>query len=515
MTWLALVVLAGAGQFIANGRLTGVATTTDTCVATTGTLRTVGSGKTYATPALCSTAATAGDTCKISAGTYSGWTQGTSGSSGRPITYCPALGETVTITSQISLASRSYVTIRGLALTGSAACDGGGYAAVVCMNNSSTHNTIDGNTVSLTTAVVAKIKDSAGSAGADNVFSSNTITKTGVDPSRPGPMFYVFGDRNRFDYNVMSGGGGDCFELGGSNVVVRGNSCDSLDGSLGTLLEHIDFVQVVGSTDPTLQFSLIENNTERNCINDSTNCHFVQVRSSLTVAADTLIIRGNYAYNLDSGGVGLQTTESGSPRGHVYHNTFAEFGGTDLNGTTLSPCDNACKALNNIVYKAGRSDGSPIATTGGSTQNSNLYYDPTNTSAAWGAPATAEATFATLKNKNPQFTNYPTACTLDPASPAAGTAVALTTVTSVTGSGSSVVVGDARFFQDGWAGANADWIRVGTSTTAQISSINYSTSTLTLTSGISWTNGDSVWLYKDSSGTVKITGSTPNIGACQ
>ena len=64
------------------------------------------------------------------------------------------------------------------------------------------------------------------------------------------------------------------------------------------------------------------------------------------------------------------------------------------------------------------------------------------------------------------------------------------------------------------ANVNADWIAIGTvSNVVQISSINYSTNTITLASAMTWSNNDSVWLYKNSSGEQVLYGSAPDQGA--
>lgn len=79
-----------------------------------------------------------------------------------------------------------------------------------------------------------------------------------------------------------------------------------------------------------------------------------------------------------------------------------------------------------------------------------------------------------------------------------------------------LAVNDASYFQDGWSidGVESDWIAVGTvNNTVQISSINYDTNTITLSSPITWNNNDNVWLYKNSDGTRVLHGSTPDIGA--
>ncbi len=98
------------------------------------------------------------------------------------------------------------------------------------------------------------------------------------------------------------------------------------------------------------------------------------------------------------------------------------------------------------------------------------------------------------------------------------------TVTNGSGSSSqTLVVDDARYFQDGKWGSNlsraakviqADWIAIGTVYNAvQISAIDYSTNTITLASPMTWKGGDSVWLYKKSDGTKVLSGTAPAMGA--
>jgi len=95
----------------------------------------------------------------------------------------------------------------------------------------------------------------------------------------------------------------------------------------------------------------------------------------------------------------------------------------------------------------------------------------------------------------------------------------LTTVAATDpGSGTTLVVADSLFFQDGSYAppgtVQADWIAVGTVTnTVQISSINHSTNTITLANSISRKSGDSVWLFKKSDGVRVLYGSAPDAGA--
>jgi hypothetical protein len=104
-------------------------------------------------------------------------------------------------------------------------------------------------------------------------------------------------------------------------------------------------------------------------------------------------------------------------------------------------------------------------------------------------------------------------------SPAIDKGGALTTVAAGDpGSGTTLVVSDSTFFQDGsYAPAGKvqpDWIAVGTATnTVQISSIDHSTNTITLANSISRTSGAPVWLYKKSDGVRVLYGSAPDAGA--
>ena len=84
------------------------------------------------------------------------------------------------------------------------------------------------------------------------------------------------------------------------------------------------------------------------------------------------------------------------------------------------------------------------------------------------------------------------------------------------GSGTSLIVNDAGFFQDGYGitGINSDCIAVTTVTNhVCITAVNYQTNTLTLASSITRSKGDPVWLYSDSTGRQVLFGNAPNIGA--
>ena len=112
---------------------------------------------------------------------------------------------------------------------------------------------------------------------------------------------------------------------------------------------------------------------------------------------------------------------------------------------------------------------------------------------------------------------------LQSTSPAKDAGTHLTTAVGSGSSSTSLTVADAAYFQDGtWgsylaqaAGAmKADWIAVGSVTNAsQISSINYSSNVITLSSPLTWTNGAKVWLYKKADGERILYGKAPDMGA--
>ena len=467
-----------------------------------------GGGGNYTTIQACSNSAVAGDTCDVYAGSYGGWTQSANGSAGNPITFQAHSGDIVTLTSGVTLSSRSYIRITGFMFSLSGTAVNG--------NGSTAHNTVDHNTG--TVGTLFRINDSQGSNGSDNVISNNSVVASGAGNN---VGVYLYGDRNLIDANDLKGFDGDCMDLGGTNVVVRNNRCHDLDGS--TSGQHIDFVQVTGDgTAPTLSFSLIEGNTEQNCLNDGGNCHFIIVRTcsgvgSCSLIADTIITRFNYAQNMNGSGIGMGGVGDNAPNAHVYNNTIATEAKAGENGDCGS-FQNAANgvALNNICYNTTGGPWAPFAwftSSSGDRGNGNLSYT-SGYSGSWNSPYSSEATYATLRNKNPLFANYPADPSLQAGSPAINAGVALTAVSSSdSGSGTSLVVNDARFFQPGWAGTQGDWVRVAASATAQIASINYSTNTLTLTSAITRSAGSPVYLYKNSAGVVVLPGSLPTIGA--
>jgi len=444
-----------------------------------------GGGGDFTTIYECAKMAKPGDTCSVYAGSYIGWTHENSGTPGAPITFRAQPGEVASITSSIYVTNTQYVTFEGFRFSDRAI--------------------VGRNPPGLTTRAI--------------VFRNN-IVKWAAKNSRA-PSIDLYGDELLIEGNDVSGSGSDFAILGGKNVVVRGNRLHDVDGSESN--EHIDFVQVlgqglIGGTEPTLRFSLIENNVMQTCLNDGGNCHFVLIRSGVGPIADNNIVRYNYAQNLDGSAIAFGGSQDDLvPNASAYNNTMASMNMTQEEagwcGTVnyLLPTNGIFR--NNICYNVQRAGFSPFNFIGPGANNGNLVYT-NGFSGIWAAPYANEPTYAQLANQNPRFIDFPATGELQASSPAIHAGVPLTVVDpNDVGSGTTLTVADARYFQPGWAGTQGDWIRVGGAAQAQIISIDYASREITLASPIRRVSGDPVHLYKDSTGRVVFVGSAPDIGA--
>ena len=132
---------------------------------------------------------------------------------------------------------------------------------------------------------------------------------------------------------------------------------------------------------------------------------------------------------------------------------------------------------------------------------------------------------------DPQFTNpdvsNPTSptlpdLTLQAASGAIDRGSYLTQAKGAGASSLTLIVDDAMYFQDGTWGSDLargvtlfpDWIAIGKVwNVVRISSIDYSTNTITLASPMSWGDRAPIWLYKKSDGAIVLVGAAPDFGA--
>ncbi len=259
---------------------------------------------------------------------------------------------------------------------------------------------------------------------------------------------------------------------------------------------------------------------------------------SLDVAAPKNIIRYNFLYNGMQSGIyfkyanldpSLHTGGPGGINNRIYNNTvyhtgygydWIKYGGGNYSGHgiaqwnyTSAPTLNVVK--NNIVYDSSNGDICSLWTAAPCSPTIDDMIT-NNWLTASGDPKFAntdltQTSSRTLPNLSLQST-----------SPAINGGTYLTQ-TSGSGSNSTIlVVQDALYFQDGTWGSDLargvtlfpDWIAIGTvSNVVQISSINYSTNTITLASPMTWSSGANIWLYKKSDGAQVLYGSAPDYGA--
>lgn len=277
-----------------------------------------------------------------------------------------------------------------------------------------------------------------------------------------------------------------------SNVVVRNNTFGPSDTYSP---QHIDGMQT-GS--PGVSGLLYENN--RSNSNNNADNHMGLFQD----AADQKII---YRYNstyLSAGGVDCTRVGSTTTPGlSLYNNTLVNNSAYLSSGNNQITCGSSINntARNNIWYNS--SVPNPY-------EGTTIDKDYDIWFAGTGNPSETHAV-----NANPSFTDINAGIfTLTAGSPAIDTGSALTTAVGLGSSATALTVVNAAMFQDGWAGTSADFIAVGTvSNTVQISSIDYLTNVITLANAITWSNGASVWLYKDSDGTIVLYGTAPDIGA--
>jgi hypothetical protein len=236
------------------------------------------------------------------------------------------------------------------------------------------------------------------------------------------------------------------------------------------------------------------------------------------------LFRYNGLFYGNANGLGTSAYSNPNSQGsynHIYNNTIFSTGLGNLLTPTLT-ADTYTSEHTGISFFSSSNQGNAL--------RNNLFY---STVKAYGGSTSAQ-TFANdwdgNKLGNPLFVNASTTpgspndrtlpnLNLQSSSPAIGKGGALTTVAAGDpGSGTTLVVADSAFFQDGsYAPAGKvqpDWIAVGTVTnTVQISSINHATNTITLVNSISRASNDPVWLYKKSDGAIVLYGSAPDAGA--
>lgn len=518
----------------------------------TGSPCQVGAGQTYTTIGACLSAANAGQTCNVHAGTYTENPSIPAGTVGNYITLQANGSDTVTINGAVTLHSHTKGVGNCTAFAGTVTTASCGFFVT--------------NASSPTTACV-----SVASGSTDYFWQGNQCYDTaGVsEPSSTAPTFGYYLNDN-FSYNcgpvaspntcsplILNGdhkiieqvdashfnNGG---KVSGLHLVFRNNlfhdAHTNETGSNSGGDNHLDMIELSCCT--TTQFVLFESMQEQNCFVDgaggvggSPACHggpLAQCQTGTTCGPTILRFQVDYhiqgsATTADQGGGG-----GAWPNLKEYNNTWVDM----LNGISTGIVNNQQNEtsganLNELYYFVTNPSGSNPYYYDGTPGSSNYGYamawcpNESSSSCSSGLLNHNSSAFTTETGNtvsNPNFVNATSDFHLQAGSPALNAGTNLTTTSGSGSSSTTLILNDVNYFQDGWglpAGSGLgqmmpDCISVttaGNHVCITAGGINYATNTITLASAISWSNGDKVWLYSDSTGTVRLTGSAPNIGA--
>jgi hypothetical protein len=458
----------------------------------------------------CASTLVAGDACMVkTGGVYDERvSESTSGAAGGPIAYQAETGSPRPVVRGFTI-SGDYVTIEGFEITNAGMSDD----STPSILHSGTDNVqIRNNYFHDTSGIAIRSSPFASSKSTNCVISGNTITRIGPPTSRSIGI-QVWADHCLIEDNDISHVE-DHIRNHGWYFVVRNNTWhDNYDAEAPGA--HFDGWQsFCSSTTESANFTLIEGNQIYDM--PDSNSHFGLINGTDACGGTTtVVVRHNVVLkNLGSGFWYSDDNEQSMAIYHkVYNNTVRESLRATGNHVTVTLSGTQYgSVLNNIFYDA-ISENPPYnvySITASSNAGCNLAYMSSG-SKSWGTIASEPGA---VLNENPLFAGGDD-LTLQTGSPAIDAGCPLTRVSAAdTGSGTALVVDDARFFQDGWAGVPADWIAVGSSdNTAEIVSIDYDANTVTLATPLARSPAEPVWLYKNSTGSTVLRGSAPDIGA--
>jgi hypothetical protein len=520
-----------------------------------------GGGGNFTTIQACANAMAAGDTCIVYAGTYNENVTVPAGTAGNYKTVTVNGSDVVGVTS-FTLGSHTKligncstpasVGTCGFSIGGLASATTGTGRACVTIAGGGTDIYIKGNTL-YACGFQAMITVASNQSATFIYIQGNTLAYACVASSQAGTstkecdgILFEAGDHVLIERNDLSH-----YTLGidftTSYNVIRNNTVHDVYESEAGGNAHTDFIfSETGPVGSIVQYNLAEGNFIHNTHgpdakgillqNDSPNncnslCNYFIERYNILSRTGGAVNSNNGAssvpwryvkvYNQtyvdlgqDLGNLGYDGTfdTSTSVSNGSYLNSIYYFGSTAVwtanpSGYILYDCGSGvgCNFGYNLFYCAGGTCSPAYGNHGPQAFGS----DPHN------------------QIKNPLFVNYVGAGNaannyhLQGGSPAIAAGTYLTTVASGdSGSGTSLVVNDAAYFQDGYGLSNAystvnpDCIAVGTASNhVCVTAVNYTANTLTLASSISRSAGQGVYLYSKSDGVQVLTGNAPDLGA--
>jgi hypothetical protein len=498
-------------------------------------------GGNFSTIQACANAMSAGDTCTVFAGTYNENVTVTAGTAGNYKTLTVNPGDTVYV---YSFTINSYDKINGFSIQNPSSPNA---KPCVSVSSLSTNYFITNNNMTACGGSVSAIYEPASTTGTSyGYIGGNTIYYTCSTPAAPNVCnaIVVVGNYTLVENNDISHTTNGVRDYGRYNVIrkntfhdIRGTNLTPNDCGSNSSNCHIVFVQADADTKdayhPPTQYGVIENNTQLNALGNDTKFSLMQAENCQGQCFNA-IFRFNVGAHVGSGSILDDNSLSRSVPGwsHVksYNNSWIDYSHSSQpsGGETINISNGSTNGavINDLFYYPEiLINWNPYAADASSapfTSSNNLAYCTVScVSQLWGHSYGGPGLFmADSGNKyaDPQFVNYSGGdFSLQATSPALNAGTHLTTVASAdAGSGTSLVVNDADFFQDGYGinGVQPDCISVTTvSNHACITAVNYSTKTLTLATSITRSAGAPVWLYSDSTGRTVLIGNAPNIGA--
>lgn len=327
---------------------------------------------------------------------------------------------------------------------------------------------------------------------------------------------------NTFENNVLYHGGHHVLETFTMYNVIRNNvfhnegwmadpgGCPNPPDASG--LYGNRNVQIYDGDSRLAVFNLFENNRVGHAGQppDDDGAH------NLVLTSARNIVRYNFLFNANGDGLYFkQGAGADSDNNRAYNNTIYHNGqgpdhqGTRRNGIAIHELSTDNVIKNNLVYDSFLED---IMCIGGGCSLADNDID-TNWLSTDGDPA-----FVNPDVSDKASTTLPD-LSLQASSGAIDGGIHLTETVGAGTDSTTLVVGDASYFQDGTWGAEIsavepDRIAIGTvSNTVQVATVDYDTHTITLAAAMSWSDGAPIWLANDSAGRAVLVGAAPDLGA--
>jgi len=469
----------------------------------------------------------AGDTVNIRAATYyKSLALTTSGTAGNYITFQAYTGETPILDGtglgsviMVNLPNVGYVKIIGLTITN---YDGSGIRASLSGTGKNlSHIEIRNNTISNQTytgsyghtILVAAWPWSSNNSYTDIIIDGNTIhdVDTGIDTAH-NEVLTVAGTITRFQitnntiYNApyigidVIGRNYDSYEQYPNNGIISGNTLYGIGEAAKNRCIYID-----GAKNITIENNIVYNSTGHGI---SVNAE----QAGFTTA--NIIVRRNKIWNVTRN-ISFGSTDSGLANNtRVVHNTTV----ITASGLTANYgifCGSGNIAKNNISYISSTVlfhiyMNYPTCYGYNYIFDYNNYYPSNKQLKYQGSTYTPLLAWQQIGqdthsiSQDPLFMNLGGDFRLQSNSPCIDHGGFLTT-TSSSGTGTTLVVQDARYFTDGYGVVQGDLIQVGSNAPVRVTSVNYNTNTITVDKSISWNKGDGV--------SYPYSGSAPDMGA--